>query len=167
MTHPTHAALILSTMRAVSADRLQKAVCGLADGSFTVTLTRQTDSELRALVKNGSGAEYGVTLTEGLTSCSCKDALYRDVVCKHVAALALHTLRTSAEEQPKPARPLTHLLWSDGTVLCGEERIEKVWTWPWPETILNNTTHWPEVALCQACLTERNSPGCSLMQDAA
>src|SRR6185436_12238778 len=90
---PVHA-LVLHAVQEVPADRLQKAVCGLADGSLTITLTRQSECEIRALVKNGTGAEYGVTLTESLTACSCKDALYRGGVCKHATATALHVLRT-------------------------------------------------------------------------
>jgi hypothetical protein len=42
--------------------RLQRAVNALADSSMTVILTRQTEAEIRALVRNGEGKEYGVTL---------------------------------------------------------------------------------------------------------
>ena len=93
MTQSAIHSLILATVQQVSADRLHRAVCGLADGTLTVTLTRQSEKELRALVKNGDGKEYGVTLTESLTTCSCKDALYRGTVCKHAVALALFVLR--------------------------------------------------------------------------
>jgi hypothetical protein len=59
-------------------------------------------------VKNGEGREYGVTITDGAITRSCKDALYRGVVCKHAVALALYTIRTpqaeatteAEEEQP-------------------------------------------------------------------
>jgi hypothetical protein len=96
---PIHS-LILAALREVTPERLQKAVCGLCDGSLTITLTRQTEAEIRALVKNGDGKEYGVTLTEALTACSCKDSLYRGVTCKHAVALALHVLRTPQEPDP-------------------------------------------------------------------
>jgi hypothetical protein len=46
-------------------------------------IIRQSDCEIRALVKNGDGKEYGVTLTESLSTCSCKDALSRGGIYKH------------------------------------------------------------------------------------
>ena len=64
MTRSSIHSLVL-TAQNVAADRLQRAVCGLADGSLTITLTRQSESEIRALVKDGNGKEYGVTLREG------------------------------------------------------------------------------------------------------
>src|SRR5262245_14929098 len=103
MTQPSLHSLVLAAVQQVSSDRLQRAVCGLADGTLTVTLTRQSESEIRALVKNGDGKEYGVTLTEALTTCSCKDALYRGTVCKHSIAVALFALRNPQTEQsPQP-----------------------------------------------------------------
>jgi hypothetical protein len=71
MTLSSLQSLILHAVQDVSSDRLQRAVCGLADGTLTVTLTRQSDHDLRALVQNGTGSEYGVTLTDTLTACSC------------------------------------------------------------------------------------------------
>ncbi len=62
-----------------------------------MTLTRQTEAEIRALVKNGEGKEYGVTLTEAGVFCSCPDALYRGSVCKHATTLALAVLRGESE----------------------------------------------------------------------
>jgi len=44
----------------VPVDRLQRAVNALVDTGLTVMLTRQTEAEIRALVKNGT-KEYGVT----------------------------------------------------------------------------------------------------------
>src|SRR5687768_2855006 len=105
--------LVLPAVQQVSPDRLQKAVCGLADGTLTVTLTRQSDCDIRALVKNGEGLEYGVTLTESLIACSCKDALYRGEICKHGVAVALHVLRTPQPKTVVPASqfPTFHLMW--------------------------------------------------------
>jgi len=119
--------LVLSAVQQVTADRLQRAVCGLADGSMTVTLTRQSENEIRALVKNGDGKEYGVTLTDSLTTCSCKDALYRGGICKHATATALHVLRSPQpkKEAPAPQFPTFHLMWRDGIVLCGEHHPER------------------------------------------
>jgi hypothetical protein len=89
MTQPTtHATLALSAITHISPERLQKAVCGLADGSMTVTLTHTTDAEVQTLVKNGGGSEYSMTLTPHQTSCSCPDARWRAVTCKHALALA-------------------------------------------------------------------------------
>ena len=119
-----------------------------------VTLTRQSEGEVRALVKNGDGIEYGVTLTETVTTCSCKDALYRGVICKHAVATALHVLRTP---QPKreaslPARLLFHLMWREGVVLCGVSEPERVWVWPWTDYMVT----WPEA--CPACVAAYRQP---------
>lgn len=154
MTQFTHSSLVLTILKHVSSDRLQRAVCGLADGSLTVTLTRQSESEIRALVKNGDGKEYGVTLTEALTACSCKDALYRALACKHATATALHVLRTPQPQKAAPALqfPTFHLMWRDGIVLCGEPHPGRVQVWPWTEYMLT----WPEV--CPACVAAYKQP---------
>lgn len=143
MTQFTHSSLVLTILQHVSSDRLQRAVCGLADGSMIVTLTRQSDVETRALVKNGDGTEYGVTLTESLSTCSCKDALYRGTVCKHAVAVALHVLRTLPSQKAvlAPQLPTFHLMWRDGIVLCGEHHPARVQVWPWTQGMLS----WPEV----------------------
>ncbi len=93
-----HHPLVLSVLQHVSTDRLQRAVNALSDGSLPVTLTRQTEAEIRALVKNGDGKEYGVTITETGVFCSCPDALYRGVTCKHATVLALSVLRMPQAE---------------------------------------------------------------------
>src|SRR5262245_8409087 len=98
MTSSLHHALVLNVLQHVSTDRLQKAVTALADGSLQMTVTRMTDSEIRALVQNGDGNEYGVTITDGAATCSCKDALYRGVVCKHAVAVALYIIRNPQTE---------------------------------------------------------------------
>ena len=93
-----HHALVLNVLQHVTTDRLQRAINALAEGSVTVTLTWRTEAEIRALMQNGEGSkEYGVTLTETLTTCSCPDALYRGVICKHATVLALSMLR-----EPRP-----------------------------------------------------------------
>lgn len=154
MTHSSIHSLVLTAVQNVAADRLQNAVCGLADGSMIVTLTRQSDVEIWALVKNGDGKEYGVTLTESLSTCSCKDALYRGTVCKHAVAVALHVLHTlpSQKAAPAPQFPTFHLMWCDGLVLCGEHHPERVQVWPWTQGMLG----WPEV--CPACVTAYQHP---------
>src|SRR5689334_22925830 len=91
---------ILTVLQQVSTDRLQKAVNALVDGSMRMTVTRRTDTEIRAIVTNGDGQEHGVTLTSSLTTCSCKDALYRGVICKHATVTALAILRAPHAERP-------------------------------------------------------------------
>jgi hypothetical protein len=102
-----HSTLVLTVLQHVTVERLQKAVTALSDRSLTLTLTRQTEAEIRALVKNGEGKEYGVTLTEAGTFCSYPDALYRGITCKHATVLALTILRTPClqEEQPAESAP--------------------------------------------------------------
>jgi len=97
----SHHLLALTVLKTVSPDRLQKATTALMDSS--ITLTRQTEGEIRALVKNGEGKEYGVTIIDGAITCSCRDALYRGVVCKHAVAVALYTIRTSQTEMATEA----------------------------------------------------------------
>ena len=98
-----HHSLVLTVLQHVSTDRLQRAVNALADGSLTVTLTRQTEAEIRALVKNGEGKEYGVTLTAAGVFCSCPDTMYRGVTCKHAAVLALTVLRAPQPQESAAA----------------------------------------------------------------
>jgi uncharacterized Zn finger protein len=106
MSQPTmnpHHALVLRVLQQVSTERLQQAVNALADGGLTVTLTRLTEDEIRALLKNGDGKEYGVILTDTGVFCSCPDALYRGVTCKHTAVLALSVLRLPQVPQAQKA----------------------------------------------------------------
>jgi len=101
-TNPHHP-LILVVLQHVSTDRLQRAVNALAEGSLIVTFTSQTEDEIRAPVQNGAGREYGVTLTSTLTTCSCKDSLYRGVPCKHATVVALPVLRAPQPQAPAAA----------------------------------------------------------------
>ena len=128
MTQFPLSALVLTILQQASSDRLQRAVYGFADGSLIMTLTRQSEAEIRALVKTGDGKEYGVTLTESLIACSCKDALYRGGICKHGIAVVLHVLRTpqSKIEASVPQFPMFHLMWHDGVVLCSEPHPGRV-----------------------------------------
>ena|SRR5437867_1202347 len=99
LSHNLHHPLVLAVLQHVSTDRLQRAVTALAEKSLTVTVTRQTETEIRAHVKNGEGKEYGVTLTETGAFYSCPDALYRGVACKHATVVALSVLRLPQGEQ--------------------------------------------------------------------
>jgi hypothetical protein len=88
-------AMIATQMLAkVEAGRLQKAVEGFVSGAYIITLTSQSETEIRGFVMNGDGKEYGVVLSEGQAFCSCKDTMYRKGVCKHAVALALFAIRT-------------------------------------------------------------------------
>ena len=122
-------------------DRQRKAIEGLADGSLTVTLTRQTEAEIRALVKNGDGIEYGVTLTEAGTFCSCKDALYRAATCKHALAACLFCLH-----QYETTDDRIHLMWRSGEILCGVATAQRFWR-NWTLNALN----WNDL-VCQPCV---------------
>jgi hypothetical protein len=151
MTQP---AFLLYPLQQVSTTRLQRAVNALANGSMTVTLTRQEPSEVRAWVTCGGIVRYGVTLTSSVAFCSCKDALYRGVVCKHAVVVALHVLRTPQPktEAPVPQFPIFHLMWRDGIVLCGDPHPGRVQVWPWTDYMLT----WPEV--CSSCVATYKHP---------
>jgi hypothetical protein len=117
-------------------------------------IVKCTNVMTSGLVKNGDGKEYEVILTESLTACSCKDALYRGGICKHGVAVALYVLHTP---QPKTTAPATqfstfHLMWRYGIVLCDDPHPRRVQVWPWTEYMLT----WPEV--CSACVAAYKQP---------
>jgi hypothetical protein len=145
-TNP-HYPVMLTVLQHVPADRLQRAVNALVNGSLTITLTRQTEAEIRALVRNGEGREYGLTLTQTGVFCSCKDALYRASVCKHVTAVALSVLRTPQSEGNR-----IHLAFGkEKPTLCGVVHPARVWLWPyWPDIV------WKEA--CMDCEAVRKQP---------
>jgi hypothetical protein len=150
---PTQSALILDLLKNTPIDRLQRAINALADHTLTISLTRQSETEIRALVTNGDGISYGITLTDSLTACSCKDSLYRGGICKHATAVALYVLRSP---QPKiealaPQFPTFHLAWSDGSTLCGDPEPERV-----QPRFTEGMLHWSET--CLACRSAYNQP---------
>lgn len=149
MTQSIYQSLMFNVLRQVSLDRLQRAVNAVVENTASVTLTRTTDTEIRALVRNGEGHEYGVTLTEASVFCSCRDALYRGQVCKHATLLALMLLRTIPPTKEVPRT--IHLLSREGVPLCGVLHPLHVWRWPyWPETA------WQES--CGQCEAIRTHP---------
>ncbi len=91
--------IVTQVLAKVDGQRLQKAVEGLVSGSYTITVTGQSETELRGFVANGDGQEYGVVLNEGQSFCSCKDAMYRKGICKHAVVLALFTIRNPQSRQ--------------------------------------------------------------------
>src|SRR5262249_20935672 len=103
MTHSTHSPLVLHALQHVTPERLQKAVEGLVNRTYTITLASQSEPELRGFVINGDGQEYGVVLSEGQAFCSCKDAMYRKGICKHAVALALYVIRHPKAEATREA----------------------------------------------------------------
>lgn len=157
MTH-NYSSLVLSLLRQVDGERFERAVNSLAQGFLSLTLTRQQPQEIRALVRNGEGKEYGVTLTEAVATCSCKDALYRGVICKHAVAVALSVLRApqpqvSALQTPAPqSPPCIHLMWRDGIVLCGVPEPDRFWVYPWTDNVWN----WPDI--CSDCKAAWKQP---------
>src|SRR4029079_11205512 len=149
MTQSIYQSLMFNVLRQVSLDRLQRAVNAVVENTASVTLTRTTDTEIRALVRNGEGHEYGVALTETSVLCSCRDALYRGQVCKHATLLALMVLRTIPQTTDGPRT--IHLLSREGVPLCGVLHPLHVWRWPyWPETA------WQES--CAQCEARRRLP---------
>jgi hypothetical protein len=85
----------------VEAQRLQKAVEGLVNGAYAITLASQSETELRGFVRNGDGKEYGVIVGTEQAFCSCRDAMYRKGICKHAVVLALHVIRNPQEATPQ------------------------------------------------------------------
>jgi uncharacterized Zn finger protein len=94
----------ISVIQRVDAKRLQKGVEGLMGRAYEVRVTRHSEGEVRGFVRNGDGKEYGCTLTEATTFCSCKDALYRSTTCKHCVALALYVIRNPQGEPSEGER---------------------------------------------------------------
>jgi hypothetical protein len=138
--------LLLAPLRECSIDRHNKAVQGLKDGSLTVTPTRQTEAEIRALVKNGDGHHYGVILTEHGAFCSCPDSLYRGVVCKHSVATCVFCLQHLHTTEDR-----IHLMWPTGEILCGLTEAKRFWrNWTY------NALNWSDV--CPSCVHAWTQP---------
>jgi len=133
---------ILSTLRAATPERHQLAVRGLRDGTFSIAIACRTETEIRALVRNGDGIEYGVNLSDRGNFCSCKDALYRGTTCKHQIALCVFVLQQNERVQDH-----VHLVFPDGTAaLCGETHPRRIWQ-RWTLNALN----WSDL-VCQSCV---------------
>src|SRR5262249_10337182 len=97
---------VLSILREVSLDRHNRAVQGLRDHTLTVTLVKQSDAEIRALVRNGDAKEYRVIINDAGALCSCPDAFYHRGPCKHIAAVCVFSL-----QQTNPPEDRIHLMW--------------------------------------------------------
>jgi predicted nucleic acid-binding Zn finger protein len=90
--------LTTSILATCTPERLKRAVDGLCDGTLTCTLASADETEIRGFVRNGDSKEYGVVISAAQTFCSCKDAMYRKGICKHVVALALYAIRNPRQE---------------------------------------------------------------------
>ena len=88
----------------VEDQRFSKAAEGIRNGTYQTTITRQTEEEVRGLVKKGSDKEYGCTISTAGAFCSCPDALYRGNICKHAVALALCVIRNPLPDSAAQAR---------------------------------------------------------------
>ena len=93
----------------VEGQQLVKATESLINGAYSIHLIARGDEEIHGFVMNGDGKEYSVVLTEAEAFWSCRDAMFRHSVCKHVVILALHTIRnpqteavTEAKEDARP-----------------------------------------------------------------
>ena len=95
-----------SILAKVEAERLQKAVNSLVSDAYTITVTEQNEMEVRGIVANDAGKQYGVVLTTDHAFCSCPDAMYRKNICKHAVLLVLHVIRTPQHETEEEARPV-------------------------------------------------------------
>lgn len=141
--------LLLPLLRESTIERHNADARGFVDGTFTITLTRRTESEIRALVTNGDGLEYGVTLTEHGPFCSCRDALYRGTICKHAIAVSLFCLQEQEAEKNR-----IHLMWESGALLCGHTPTPPTRFWRrWTLNALN----WTDL-VCQLCVQTWTHP---------
>lgn len=86
----------------VDTERLQRGVEGLASGAYSITMTRQNEDEISAMVANGDGKDYPVTLTAVRSFCGCHDSLFRGKTCKHAVALSLYAIRNPPLPQGPP-----------------------------------------------------------------
>lgn len=105
---------ILKHIYQISPERLQKAVCGLADGTFHVYVTQRGSEHAQGehaqgehvagSVINGDGREYTVQIGDGFLSCACADFVHRQVPCKHLLAFALRILQVEEGVQEEPGQ---------------------------------------------------------------
>jgi hypothetical protein len=113
---------LIPILQRVSPERLQKAVAGIVSGEYRVTVTQQTDQEVHGVVANENGQEYRCSIMTETAACSCKDAQYRQVICKHIVALALAIIRPRRPRHASHGRNPTalRLVWSRPTLLQHE-----------------------------------------------
>lgn len=142
--------ILLPLLKGADPQRHAKAVSGLADGSLRITLTHQSDREIRAIVRHRDGQAYGVCLTDHHAFCGCPDHTWRSgVVCKHALAVAAFCLQPA----PVVVEPI-HLMLDDCTILCGHTLTARSRWWRrWTLNALN----WSDL-VCQACVRQWTNP---------
>src|SRR5262245_42334915 len=99
-----------TTLARVDNERLQRGVEGLTAGAYEITLTRFTADEISAVVSNGDGKSYSVTLTATRSFCGCGDSMFRGKTCKHAVALGLYVIRNpqqAVKEEQAAEHPVT------------------------------------------------------------
>lgn len=96
---------ILDALQKVSPDRLQRAIHGLANGSYHVYLSHYDPERVSGTVMNGEGREYAVSIGNGYVSCDCSDFAYRKVTCKHILAVVLRVLSAQEVGEEPEKRP--------------------------------------------------------------
>jgi SWIM zinc finger len=84
--------------------RFHRAIDGTRSGTYQVKITLRNEDEVRGLVKIPNGAEYGCSITPAGAFCSCPDALYRGIICKHAVVLALYVVRHPARDPADQVR---------------------------------------------------------------
>ena len=105
--------LLVPILQSISAERLQRAIAGTLAGAYHVTVETQDDTEVRGTVRNGTKTTYRCSINEEAVSCTCKDTIYRKVLCKHVAVLALHLIHLPIHRRkPRPKFIQLRLVWS-------------------------------------------------------
>jgi hypothetical protein len=92
----------------VEETRFHRAVDGTRRGTYQVKITLRNEDEVRGLVKIPNGAEYGCSITPAGAFCSCPDALYRGIICKHAVVLALYVIRNPMRDPAEITRREIH-----------------------------------------------------------
>ena len=104
--------LIGPILQSLTQDRLQRALEGLISGTYKVT-SEQRENAVTGTVQNGTGAAYECLISEEMTRCTCKDRVYRGVLCKHLGVLALSLTQPQVKKSSKKVRRQhLHLAWS-------------------------------------------------------
>ncbi len=87
---------ILSQAAKAGSERTLKAVQGLTNGTYQVSITKQDEWRVSGTVANGKAYDVSVGV-DGFFVCSCGDSVYRGNVCKHAVMLVM----VATQEQPQ------------------------------------------------------------------
>jgi len=94
---------ILNQAAKAGSERTLKAVQGLTNGTYQVSITRQDQWRVNGVVANGRAYDVSVGV-DGFFACSCSDFAYRGIVCKHVVMLTMVATQEH-QEQPQEGEP--------------------------------------------------------------